>query len=254
MNLPVPQQLGHLIDGLYQTYGLTPHAISSGVERFILRGVPGLFGVDPENWISMGQYPVTTMDDILGVVYSVPKDVISGISQLKEGDLRGLEKLMPSGVRSVVVAHRWAKEGIRDLDGNLLYSPSNYQIILKALSIPPLGPSETYQMYESKTAYMKYIRHKQQPLLRNLRKAINAGDYDQIQLAKNAIYTYNQQVPKAERINLKQSMSYAYQNKGRMFFCMSKAREKEMELRRKKYHMMFTGEEENEDTTGNAEW
>jgi hypothetical protein len=186
-------------------------------------GLPGLFGVDISNSVSLGDlwHPVTTKSDdpevqmfesigrmALGPTGSTLAAPIKSVRQANEGDLdRAIETSMPAVIRSFMKAQRLQEEGLvigknRDV---VLKDPSfydTYAVIMQSMGFPEASTSRDMQIDIAAGDIERGISQERSRLLDNRYRAMLKTGTDQsedaqreLRAVERAIEIYNLNYP-----------------------------------------------------------
>lgn len=135
---------------------LQRHMGDSAAARLLVRGAPTLVGLDLSDRTAHGQMltPLPFADPgmdrkgadsvivaALGPAVGLARDAWTGVGKMVSGDVyRGLELLLPSGLRNVAKAWREGSEGVTKSGGDVLVSREEYDFLhatAQALGLQP---------------------------------------------------------------------------------------------------------------------
>lgn len=180
---------GMLMDGIPGYF--TGTALSGRI------GVPDIGLRSPDREMNPEQAWNYWLAQMLGPAVDVPHGVAMGVGDISKGEVaRGLEKMLPASARNGLKAIRYAREGVRDKNGNAIVENVAPQDIAKqALGFTPAEIADrrarnTFQMNEQTR-----IHEEKSQALRGAAKARMAGEGQET--AQEKVEHYNERFPEA---------------------------------------------------------
>lgn len=174
----LPEVLQHLIDNTAVAAGIHPDEVREKIGDVITHGVPGMVGIDPQRWIGLGQLPFSPHDEVFGVVESMPKQIFETVKDIAQG--RGWDeatRLLPSSIKNVVEVMKWKEQGgVRAPDGELIYTPAEWDRLMKALGIPSLGTSKAYEARRAESALVEWSKRRSSEYAEKIARARFEGN------------------------------------------------------------------------------
>lgn len=168
-----------------------------GLANILLKGVPAAMGLDVSNYIGMGEstsvmpftdinltdregYAETAVGLMGPFVSGVLPNMADGMGQLIKGDYyKGIETMMPSGIRSGMRALRLHNEGQTNRRGDQLLSPdeiSTFDTMMQALGFETTKLKELRRKRTDLFEYETYFRDRSSKLKFQYTKAAKARD------------------------------------------------------------------------------
>mgnify|MGYP007019853586 FL=1 len=169
--------------------------------NFLLRGVPAGMGLDVSKYIGMGEatslMPYTDIDlssrkgyaetavGMMGpFVSGVLPNMIDGMNQIRQGDFyKGIETMMPSGIRAGMRALRFATEGQTNRRGDQLLSPeeiSTFDTIAQALGFETTKLQELRRKRNDLWEFEKYFSDRSAELKRRYTRAFRDNNRNEM--------------------------------------------------------------------------
>jgi hypothetical protein len=124
-----------------------------------------------------------------GAAASTALDIANGISLLKNGDYeKGFEKLVPGSISKLMIANRFANEGVEDSRGATLVEPGKLnksELVGQAIGFRPAGVSAAqtaaFKATAANTAIVNEKKNLSNQLVDNFRKSNNLKESDAYQ-------------------------------------------------------------------------
>jgi hypothetical protein len=171
--------------------------------ELLLHGVPALAGADISSRVGagdilnpMGRASVNgspldsksaaedTTLALMGPAVGMALNMVDGASQMRAGNYyKGLEQLMPSGVRDGLRAYRYANEGVSTRRGDTVIAPEDISFAdaaLQAVGIPPLDVANRSREAEVLYQYDQHFKNLQSELSNRYVQAAREGDSDKL--------------------------------------------------------------------------
>lgn len=165
--------------------------LGNQIGGMLLNGVPGhLTGTDltsrigmPDLWFRAPDRQLEGEDEYfywveqaLGPVFGIAKNVFVGMDMMAEDPWRGAEKIAPKALRDQMRAVRYEMEGATTFNGNpIIENVSPYQVVMQALGFTPAELSEQYGMNRLMKNREARIDDERSGILADYTRALRAG-------------------------------------------------------------------------------
>ena len=152
-----------------------------------------LFRDDPQGVAENGLV-LTAMQQMFGPFGSFIVGAERGTELMMQGEvLRGAEALMPSSLRNVFKAFRFAEEGALTARGQpIIEDISAWNIAMQAFGFSPADLSNAYEEIAAKKGYERDVLARRASLLNKYDMAKKSGDYELLMEVNNDIQEFNQ--------------------------------------------------------------
>lgn len=199
-NVQLPEVLDHMIGNSLRDAGIHPDEVREKLGDVVTRGVPSLAGIDPSKWIGLGTLPFTSdplSSQILGVTGGMGEQFGQAIDALsKDRGIDSLIPLLPAALRGPLLARKWNQEGgVRAPDGELIYTPSEWNKIMRAMNIPPLEVGRARDLRYSEKSMIKHKSRLTSAYAEQLARAIAEGDGARADGIRARIAFHNEKAP-----------------------------------------------------------
>ena len=162
----------------------------------LLKGVPAWAGVDISASVGMGnvlsvspysEFKFNRDDYAKGLMGmagpfagGVVPNLIDGVNYMKDGNYyRGLETMMPKGVKDAMKGYRFATEGVTNRKGDVLIKPediSAYDATMQALGVPTTNITDQYKKNQVRAETVEFYNDKTSALKKKYIEAYKDGD------------------------------------------------------------------------------
>jgi hypothetical protein len=162
----------------------------------LLKGVPAWAGVDISASVGMGnvlsvspysEFKFNRDDYAKGLMGmagpfagGVVPNLIDGVNYMKDGNYyRGLETMMPKGIKDAMKGYRFATEGVTNRKGDVLIKPedvSAYDATLQALGLPTTNITDQYKKNQVRAETVEFYNDKTSALKKKYIEAYKDGD------------------------------------------------------------------------------
>lgn len=158
------------------------------------------------------------MTQAFGPVFGIGESVMQGAHQLSNGEVRGLEKMMPKVLTDQLKMIRLATEGAKNYRGDIVVPREDFNILELAGQSLGFAPSDLVQQYDQNRAIMdlsRAIQKRRTGLLERLFLAQRNGDGKEVRETMARIRAFNKAHPqkainaKSIRESAKQRFDYS---------------------------------------------
>jgi hypothetical protein len=166
----------------------------------LLKGVPAWAGVDISASVGMGNVlsvsPYTEFkfnrDDyakaLMGMAGpfagGVVPSAIDGVGYMKDGNYyRGLEAMMPKGIKDAMKGYRFATEGVTNRKGDVLIKPEDvtaFDSAMQALGVPTTKITDQYKKNEVRAETIEFYNNKTASIKARYVNAYKDGDTEKM--------------------------------------------------------------------------
>ena len=160
-------------------------------------GFGNLFWRDDSRRLSEVGPMVYTLERIAGPAYSVGLNYERAYSLFKQGQTeRAIETALPSFMRNVMKATRFATEGATNLDGvPIIDDVGTYNIVMQLMGFSDAELTEAYARAGARKQAEKFIMDRRQALLNLAYLAKSNGDTEGMDLIQEKIDSFNDKYP-----------------------------------------------------------
>lgn len=118
------------------------------------------------------------LEQAAGPMGGVLKNVLVGTQQVGEGHtMRGVETMLPKGLKDMIKAGRYATQGVNTLRGDpVLEDVSPWQVLLQGAGFSPAEVAERYERNRALKNYEEHITRRRQSLMNAYALVIRNGD------------------------------------------------------------------------------
>jgi len=118
------------------------------------------------------------LEQAAGPMGGVLKNVLVGTQQVGEGHtMRGVETMLPKGLKDMIKAGRYATQGVNTLRGDpVLEDVSPWQVLLQGAGFSPAEVAERYERNRALKNYEEHITRRRQSLMNAYAMVIRNGD------------------------------------------------------------------------------
>ena len=156
------------------------------------------------------------METLLGAPYSIADSILRGKDLIAEGQYeRGIEAMLPIGMRNILKGGRYAIEGANTLRGDAVGDVNGYNAAMQVLGFAPADLMKQYEENAYMTEKGKAIKSIEKNALKKYYAAMREGDVDGMMDAREKLFelgakypelkisekTINQSVKARERIS-----------------------------------------------------
>lgn len=137
------------------------------------------------------------LEQAAGPMGGVLKNVLVGKSLIDEGHTwRGVETMLPKGLKDVMKAGRYATQGVNTLRGDPLVDDAGlWATLLQANGFTPAEVSEQYERNRALKNYEQHIVDRRQHLMNGFALALRTGDAGSRQAVLQRIQNFNRANP-----------------------------------------------------------
>ncbi|MCD9088736.1 PLxRFG domain-containing protein [Stenotrophomonas sp. SY1] len=137
------------------------------------------------------------LEQAAGPMGGVLKNVLVGTQQIGEGHtMRGVETMLPKGMKDVIKAGRYATQGVNTLRGDpVLEDVSLWQVLLQGSGFSPAQIAERYERNRALKNYEEHITGRRQSLMNAYAMAIRNGDAGDRAAVMEKILAFNKTNP-----------------------------------------------------------
>ncbi len=160
------------------------------------------------------------LEQAAGPMGGVLKNVLVGKQQIDEGHLlRGVETMLPKGMKDVLKAARYATQGVNTLRGDpVVADVSLWQALLQGAGFAPAEVAERYERNRALKNYEEHITRRRETLMNAFAMAVRNGDQASREAVMEKIRAFNRANPEVaiSASSIRASMkSRALQRQGR---------------------------------------
>jgi hypothetical protein len=132
----------------------------------------------------------------LGAPYSIGDSLFRAKDLIAEGQYeRGIEAMLPVGVRNLLKGGRYAIEGANTLRGDAVGDVSGYNAAMQVLGFAPADLMKQYEENAYMTEKAKAIRSIEKNALKKYYAAMREGDADGMLDAQNKLFDLGAKYP-----------------------------------------------------------
>ncbi len=137
------------------------------------------------------------LEQAAGPMGGVLKNVLVGSQQVSEGHtMRGVETMLPKGMKDVIKAGRYATQGVNTLRGDPVLEDVNlWQVLLQGAGFSPAKIAERYERNRALKNYEEHITGRRQNLMNAYAMAIRNGDAADRAAVMEKILSFNKTNP-----------------------------------------------------------
>lgn len=137
------------------------------------------------------------LEQAAGPMGGVLKNVLVGTQQIGDGHtMRGVETMLPKGMKDVIKAGRYATQGVNTLRGDpVLEDVSLWQVLLQGTGFSPAKIAERYERNRALKNYEEHITGRRQSLMNAYAMAIRNGDAADRAAVMEKILAFNKTNP-----------------------------------------------------------
>jgi hypothetical protein len=152
-----------------------------------------IFRDDPKGVAENG-YVLTAIQQAFGPAGAFAASVEDGAKQVSEGNIvRGIEAMLPTFLKNILKATRYATEGVTNRKGELIIDDiSNYNVVMQIVGFSPANLSNVYEEIGMKKDFERKVMAQRSKLLNKYDMARRAGDSDLMTEALEEIGEYNE--------------------------------------------------------------
>ncbi|WP_229298212.1 PLxRFG domain-containing protein [Stenotrophomonas maltophilia] len=137
------------------------------------------------------------LEQAAGPMGGVLKNVLVGKQQVDEGHImRGVETMLPKGLKDMIKAGRYATQGVNTLRGDpVVEDLSPWEILLQANGFAPEKVSRQYETTRALKNYEQYILDRRKSLVNAFAMALRNGDASDRASVLSKIGAFNKATP-----------------------------------------------------------
>ncbi|WP_313033330.1 PLxRFG domain-containing protein [Stenotrophomonas acidaminiphila] len=137
------------------------------------------------------------LEQAAGPMGGVLKNVLVGKQQIDEGHLlRGVETMLPKGMKDVLKAARYATQGVNTLRGDpVVEDVSLWQALLQGAGFAPAEVAERYERNRALKNYEEHITRRRETLMNAFALAVRNGDQPTREAVMEKIRAFNRANP-----------------------------------------------------------
>ncbi len=165
----------------------------SGFSLYNRIGFPDFFFRDPPGEMEGRTEAEYYINQFLGPAFAIPTQMWTGISHIGKGQVgRGVENLLPKGVRDVIKAGRYASEGVLTFSGDPVVDElSAWEMIGQAMGFSPFTVSEAYEQRKGKKGLEARIKLRRAGAMNRYMLGMRQGDAEMMREAMRDIQAFN---------------------------------------------------------------
>jgi hypothetical protein len=136
------------------------------------------------------------METILGAPYSIADSILRGKDLIAEGQYeRGIEAMLPVGIRNILKGGRYAVEGANTLRGDAVGDVNGYNAAMQVLGFAPADLMKQYEENAYMTEKGKAIKSIEKNALKKYYAAMREGDTDGMMDAREKLFDLGAKYP-----------------------------------------------------------
>jgi hypothetical protein len=136
------------------------------------------------------------METLLGAPYSIADSILRGKDLIAEGQYeRGIEAILPIGIRNILKGGRYAIEGANTLRGDAVGDVNGYNAAMQVLGFAPADLMKTYEENAYMTEKGKAIKSIEKNALKKYYAAMREGDIDGMMDAREKLFELGAKYP-----------------------------------------------------------
>jgi hypothetical protein len=136
------------------------------------------------------------METLLGAPYSIADSILRGKDLIAEGQYeRGIEAMLPIGIRNILKGGRYAVEGANTLRGDAVGDVNGYNAAMQVLGFAPADLMKKYEENAYMTGKAKEIRAQEKGALKKYYAAMREGDVDGMMDAREKLFALGAKYP-----------------------------------------------------------
>lgn len=136
------------------------------------------------------------METLLGAPYSIADSILRGKDLIAEGQYeRGIEAMLPVGIRNILKGGRYAVEGANTLRGDAVGDVNGYNAAMQVLGFAPADLMKQYEENAYMTGKAKEIRSQEKNALKKYYAAMREGDVDGMLDAREKLFALGAKYP-----------------------------------------------------------
>jgi hypothetical protein len=129
------------------------------------------------------------METLLGAPYSIADSILRGKDLIAEGQYeRGIEAMLPIGMRNILKGGRYAIEGANTLRGDAVGDVNGYNAAMQVLGFAPADLMKAYEENAYMTEKSKAIKAIEKNALKKYYAAMREGDIDGMLDAREKLF------------------------------------------------------------------
>jgi len=136
------------------------------------------------------------METVLGAPYSIADSILRGKDLIAEGQYeRGIEAMLPIGIRNILKGGRYAVEGANTLRGDAVGDVNGYNAAMQVLGFAPADLMKQYEENAYMTEKGKAIKSIEKNALKKYYAAMREGDVDGMMDAREKLFNLGMKYP-----------------------------------------------------------
>jgi hypothetical protein len=136
------------------------------------------------------------IETILGAPYSIADSILRGKDLIAEGQYeRGIEAMLPIGIRNILKGGRYAVEGANTLRGDAVGDVNGYNAAMQVLGFAPADLMKQYEENAYMTEKGKAIKSIEKNALKKYYAAMREGDVDGMMDAREKLFELGAKYP-----------------------------------------------------------
>ena len=136
------------------------------------------------------------METLLGAPYSIADSILRGKDLIAEGQYeRGIEAMLPIGMRNILKGGRYAVEGANTLRGDAVGDVNGYNAAMQVLGFAPADLMKQYEENAYMTEKSKAIKSIEKNALKKYYTAMREGDTDGMMDAREKLFELGAKYP-----------------------------------------------------------
>ena len=136
------------------------------------------------------------METLLGAPYSIADSILRGKDLIAEGQYeRGIEAMLPIGIRNILKGGRYAIEGANTLRGDAVGDVNGYNAAMQVLGFAPADLMKQYEENAYMTEKGKAIKSIEKNALKKYYAAMREGDVDGMMDAREKLFELGAKYP-----------------------------------------------------------
>jgi hypothetical protein len=136
------------------------------------------------------------METLLGAPYSIADSILRGKDLIAEGQYeRGIEAMLPIGIRNILKGGRYAIEGANTLRGDAVGDVNGYNAAMQVLGFAPADLMKQYEENAYMTEKGKAIKSIEKNALKKYYAAMREGDVEGMMDAREKLFDLGAKYP-----------------------------------------------------------
>lgn len=170
---------------------------ATGLSLYNRIGFPDFFFRSPSRELEGKAEFDYWVSQILGPAMGMPAQVFTGVNHVRQGEFaRGVESMLPKGIRDVLKSARYQREGVLSLRGDPVVDDLNaWELIGQGAGFAPFRVSEAYEQRSAKTSLQTRILVRRSKIMNRYALGARQQDQDMMREAIRDLQRFNRAYP-----------------------------------------------------------